>query len=79
MTFEDDFPSLKGKVYDSVISEETGNEMKIWNGFIRCTDVEDYLLDKQKVRDAINKLARGTRMDDNGKVYVSELLKELEL
>ena len=45
MTFEEDFPSLKGLLQ---------GEHSYAPGYVKKTNVQKYLLDKQKVREAID-------------------------
>lgn len=52
MTFEEEFPSLKGK--EACVEFENGDEyetLSIWK-----SDIQKYCLDKQRVREAIDKV-----------------------
>lgn len=80
MTFEEDFPSLKGKIDGGC------NNCKAFGPCVDTDDIQNHCFDKQRVREAIEKLGQpgfehGFTQDENEKIFVfiDELKKELGL
>lgn len=83
MTFEEDFPSLKDKQVDSIYYGREGYpEYQQQGDCLKIVDVEDYCLDKAKVKGIIAKL-RPKHIDSlEGSSYdeaLNHVLKELGL
>ena len=86
-SFEKDFPGLKGKRAHSIEAHENyekGSRINIgWeelpNGFVLASDIQESCIDKQKVRDAIDKfdISKWDEMDPFEVWLKHELKKEL--
>ena len=77
-TFEEQFPSLKGKGGDNHCSgcECDGSESPIFS----IQELQNNCLDKQKTRKVINKIYRRyTKSKIDGHCMISQILKELGL
>lgn len=77
MTFSDDFPSLKGKIE---IKSHKGLK-GITGFFVHISDIKDNCLDKQRVKEEIDKLLetdfkRREERDSRTEMFVQALKKE---
>jgi len=73
-TFEELFPSLKGKIMAIEIGKQEQDDIgSPKNSGVRTSDIQNHCLDKQKVRDIIHKYCSSQLMLHN---LEEEMLKE---
>jgi hypothetical protein len=81
MSFEEQFPSLKDKGVDSFEEENTDNVVETEEFWYPQDEILEFCLDKQKVREAIEKIMphpQSNRIDSEYEL-TKALLKELGL
>ena len=80
MSFEEEFPSLKELWQPKTKYSDNGGPLKVISGEFILKDLQKYCLDKQKVREVIDKLFSIVDQCDAQSIILNgRLKKELEL
>lgn len=79
MTFEEEFPSLNDLQRQKITVHDTINGFKYHTSQFLEEEIKLHCLDKQRVRDVIEKCTQKYSDTRNNRIYVDDLLKELGL